>query len=82
MKVVQLGTHCADCTDNIRAPEYFQRRMSQILDSLEGAKCQMDDVIVYSSSQEDHDRNLVAALQRIADSKMTLNYDKCLFSKK
>ena len=34
------------------------------------------------SSQEDHDRNLVAALQRIADSKMTLNYDKCLFSKK
>ena len=52
------------------------------LDTLKGVKCQMDDVIVYGSSQEDHKRNLVAALQRIADSKMTLNYDKCLFFKK
>ena len=63
------------------APEYFQRCMSQILDGLQGVKCQMDDVIVYDTFRANHVENLRVALHRIADAKMTLNFEKCLFSK-
>ena len=55
--------------------------MNQILGGLEGVKCQMDDVIAYDTSQANHGENLKIALHRIADAKMTLKFEKCLFSK-
>ena len=36
------------------APELFQKRMSDILQDIEGKLCQMDDVLVFGSSQEEH----------------------------
>ena len=63
------------------APEHFQKRMSEILDGLEGVVCQTDDVLVYGSTQEEHDRHLVLVLKRLEESGITLNRDKCEFSK-
>ena len=61
------------------APELFQKRMSNILSGLEGIVCQMDDVLVFGRTKEEHDARLVAALNRICSAGVTLNRDKCLF---
>ena len=63
------------------APELFQKRMSDILQDIEGKLCQMDDVLVFGSSQEEHDDRLKAVLKRIEEAGMTLNPDKCAFSR-
>ena len=62
------------------APEHFQRRMSETMDSLEGTLCIMDDILIYGSNQEEHDARLTAALDRIQAANLTLNRDKCKFS--
>ena len=63
------------------APEHFQKRMSEILEGLEGVVCQMDDILVYGSDQTEHDRRLHAVLVKLQDSGITLNEEKCEFSK-
>ena len=63
------------------APEVFQKRMSQILDGLDGVLCLIDDVVVFGKDKEEHDRRLRAALRRILEAGATLNKDKCEFAK-
>ena len=41
----------------------------------------MDDVLVFSETQEEHDERLRIVLKRIQDSGMTLNPEKCEFSR-
>ena len=52
-----------------------------MLEGLQGVLCLMDDVLVYGRDQEDHDRKLEAVLQRVQSAGVTLNPDKCEFSK-
>ena len=47
------------------APEVFQRRMSRILEGLEGVVCQIDDILVFGKDQEEHDRRLYQVLKRL-----------------
>jgi hypothetical protein len=37
------------------APEYFQHKMSQLLEGLEGTVSMMDDILVCGTNQEEHD---------------------------
>ena len=62
------------------APEHFQKSMQEILKNLEGQECQMDDILVFGETQEEHDKNLDAVLNTLQDANVTLNPDKCLFS--
>ncbi|KAL5006376.1 hypothetical protein ScPMuIL_015182 [Solemya velum] len=62
------------------APEYFQKRMTQLLDGISGVVCQMDDVLVYGSTQLEHDTRLDIVLNKLRDAGLTLNRDKCKFS--
>ena len=62
------------------APEFFQKRMSTILDGLPGVICLVDDILVFGACQEEHDQRLQAVLQRLASAGLTLNGEKCLFS--
>ena len=62
------------------APEYFQKRMSEILQGIEGVVCLIDDVLVYGRTQEAHDKRLTRVLQKIATAGVTLNEDKCEIS--
>lgn len=64
------------------APEHFQRKMSQILEGLKGVVCMMDDILIYGSTQAEHDSHLISVLDKIKASGATLNEDKCQFSKK
>ena len=63
------------------ALEIFQNRMSTILNGISGTVCQMDDILVYGENQEDHNLALQATLQWIQESGITLNTEKCEFSK-
>ena len=62
------------------APEYFQSKMSQLLEGLEGTASMMNDILVYGTNQEEHDKRLHGVLQRLRDNGITLNKDKCVFS--
>ena len=63
------------------APELFQKRMSKLLEGLEGVVCHMDDVLVVGRDQEQHDTRLTKVLERIESAELTLNAAKCEFSR-
>ena len=48
---------------------------------LQGVVCLMDDVLIHGRTQTKHDQRLEAVLLRIKESGLTLNKDKCVFSK-
>ncbi|KAI3380790.1 hypothetical protein SNEBB_010510, partial [Seison nebaliae] len=62
------------------APEIFSRKMCEILEGLDGVKNIMDDFCVFGETQKQHDRRLHKVLQRLVQSGITLNPDKCVFS--
>ncbi|XP_053389029.1 uncharacterized protein K02A2.6-like [Mercenaria mercenaria] len=61
--------------------EYFQKRMSQILEGIDGVLCQTDDILVYGRTSEEHDSRLETVLTRLEKANLTLNQDKCVFKK-
>ena len=54
--------------------------MSCALSGLNGVQCYLDDVVISGRNQKDHDANLHAALKRLTELGVTLNYDKCHFN--
>ena len=63
------------------APEHFQRRRSELLAGLKGVQCLMDDILVIGKDQAEHNQRLEAVLRRIEEAGVTLNQQKCEFSK-
>ena len=64
------------------APELFWQRMSTILLDLSGTISQMDDVLVFGKTQQEHDDRLTAVLlERIRDAEVTIKPDKFVSSK-
>ena len=55
--------------------------MSEIIVGLEGVVCQMGDTLVFGKDEVEHDQRLEAALIRIEKAGMTVNLQKCEFSK-
>ena len=62
------------------ATEMFQAVMQQVLNGLQGVRCICDDILVYGRSQAEHDRNLLAVINRLLESGLTLNKGKCLLN--
>lgn len=61
-----------------KAPPTFQRLMGAILNDVgEFAAAYLDDVVIFSSSWQDHLRHLQAVFQRIKDAGLTINPAKC-----
>ena len=63
------------------ATEHFQKRISQVLEGTDGALCQMDDILVFGKTTEEHDKHLEATLHKLQEANLTLNEEKCEFSK-
>ncbi len=57
----------------------FQRLMDKVLQGLEGVFCYLDDILVASPSEEAHMAHLRALLQRLQQSGLVLNLQKCQF---
>ena len=61
------------------APEIHQRVIQQVLADCEGARNIADDIVVFGSTVEEHDRRLDVVLQRLMQAGLTLNKEKCRF---
>ena len=46
-------------------PAIFQRTMEQLLNSLTGVRCYLDDIIITGTSTEEHLNNLSRVLERL-----------------
>ena len=54
------------------APELFQKRMTQILEGLDGVVCQIDDVLIFGTTWAEHDARLVAVMEWTETAGVTL----------
>ena len=54
--------------------------MLTILDGLRGVICLVDDILVFRTCQEEHDRDYRQSSNHLASAELTLNGEKCLYS--
>ena len=77
--ITPFGRYCFRrlCFGISSAPEIFQRTMHELLKNMEGVALYMDDILIYGSSKEEHDRRLAKVLMKIKESGLKLNKAKC-----
>jgi hypothetical protein len=59
------------------ASQSFQRFMDEVLSGLDFAFCYLDDILIGSSSTEEHLHHLHLVLQRLQEYGLVLNMEKC-----
>ena len=62
-------------------PELFQRKIEQILAGCEGVLVYLDDILVFGTTAEEHDRRLEAVRAALAEYNVTIHPGKSEFSK-
>lgn len=62
------------------APELFQKIMEALVAGLDGVIVYLDDVVVFGTTQDEHDKRLTALLERLEEHDVLLNKEKCLFN--
>ena len=62
----------------LNAGQSFQRLMDRILAGLDFCFVYIDDILVASTDQEEHERHLRQVLDRLREHGMVLNGEKCL----
>ena len=67
------------CFGLASAPSAFQKLMHSVLSDVPGAKCILDDVIVWGRTKQEHDNNLHRVLGKFLKVGLKLN-DKCQFN--
>lgn len=70
-KRLMFGINCA--------PEIYQKIMEQLLADCEGCFNFIDDILVYGSNMEEHDRRLKKVLEKLAAYNIGLNESKCRY---
>ena len=60
----------------VSAQDDFQRKMDETFEGIPGVTSLVDDVIVFGKTQEDHDANLQATLERATIKNLKLNPEK------
>jgi hypothetical protein len=63
----------------ISSQDIFDKAMDDTINGLDGVLHIRDDFIVHRKSREDHDRALIALLQRFRDCGLTFSEKKCRF---
>ncbi len=63
------------------APSTFQRLMQIVLGGVENCEAYLDDIVIYSSSWEEHVISLREVFSCLAGASLTLNLAKCEFAK-
>ena len=56
--------------------EYFQKRMTMLVDSIDGVIYQTDDILVFGRTETEHDERLHKVLSRLHDANLTINSSK------
>ena len=63
------------------SPEVWQRTVSQIFENVEGCEVIADDILVWGSNQQEHDKRLRNVLDIARQVNLRLNRDKCKIGK-
>ncbi|XP_030596890.1 uncharacterized protein K02A2.6-like isoform X2 [Archocentrus centrarchus] len=63
----------------ISASEIFHRAMEHIIEGLEGVRVYVDDIIIWSSTMQEHKERLTRVLERVRQYGLKLNKSKCQF---
>jgi len=65
------------------APATFQRLMDLVLSGLQGEEVfvYMDDIVIYATSLEEHERKYNLLMERLRNANLKLQPDKCEFLK-
>ena len=63
------------------AAEIFQNTLQQVLHGINGVRNIADDILIYGTTYEEHNKALKECLQRLELHGLTLNLDKCRFLK-
>ena len=63
------------------APEHYQKKISQLLAGKEGVISIIDDILAHGRTQDEHDKRLADVLTTLKHAGVTLNDEKCEFSK-
>ena len=69
-----MGARCSQ--------DAFQMKMDEILEGLEGVIAIHDDITIYGRDKEEHDKNMIAFMDRAAQKGLTLNSKKCHIKQK
>ena len=64
------------------APGIFQRTMEDLLKSIPGIFCYLDDILVSGATKAEHDDRVRVLLGKLQDSGLKLRADKCQFGVK
>ena len=58
------------------APEVYQRTMEEIFQDIQGCEVIVDDLLVWGTTEEEHDQNLIKVLERAREVNLKLNKKK------
>ncbi|CAC5383949.1 unnamed protein product [Mytilus coruscus] len=61
------------------AQEVFQKRVSQLFENLKGVETDIDDILVWGTTRQEHNDRLRSVLNRCQEVGLTLNAEKCKF---
>ena len=62
------------------ASEQYQHEIASVLARIEGSENISDDIVVHGPDTETHDKRLHQTMERLQESGLTLNAEKCLFN--
>ena len=65
-----------------QAPAYFQRLINEVLTDIDFAMGYLDDIIIFSETEEEHLRHLEIIFERLRKAKLKLKLQKCNFFKR
>ena len=74
-----VTTGSDECLLEYTQRKVFHKRISQHFEDLEGVETDIDDILVWGTTIEEHDRRLHATLERAEHIGMTMNPEKCKF---
>nr|XP_040573884.1 uncharacterized protein K02A2.6-like [Lepeophtheirus salmonis] len=60
-------------------PEVFQARLTQMLDSVKGVHVHIDDILITSETDQEHDERLGKVIDIMKKNNIRLNKEKCVF---
>jgi len=66
------------------APATFQRLINAVLVGTQGIRClvYLDDIVIYGSSLQEHNKRLTEVLQRLRKHNLKLQVEKCEYLRK
>ena len=62
-----------------QAPAYFQELMTGVLKDLPFAMAYLDDIIIYSSTPEEHLQHIKTVFEKLRHAKLSMKLSKCHF---